>query len=295
MNPIFLRFFAAFVFLPTLFSAAVAAPPCDDPNPLRFSMAPSVKMNQLLAEYQPLIDQLEQSLGRKVVVVQPASYNTVIAEMLSGNVDLASMGPASYSIAKSRDPSITAFATWTLKGGTFIKAGSNTYNSLLVTLKVRGIHTIADLKGKSVVLSDPASTSGAVIPRAEFGESIGQPLETYFAKVGYSGSHDRSLEMLKKGYVDAAFVASQRVDDALNKGLLSANEITILWRSRPILHDPFVYRGNLCPALQEKIRQTFLNGGGDIQKLLTAFHAERFVEVNDDDYKYIRQVLSQQR
>lgn len=276
-------------------SPLLAAPACDDPNPLRFSISPTVKMNDLLAQYQPLVQQLENNLGRKVTLIQPTSYNTVIVEMLSGNIDLASMGPASYASARDRDPGITAFATWTFKGGTYVEAGSYNYHSLLVVLNKSKLKSVTDLKGKSVVLSDPASTSGAVIPREEFPAAAGNALESHFSKVSYSGSHDRSLEMLKNGYVDAAFVAAQRVDDAMRKGWLASDEVRVVWRSRPIPHDPFVLRNKLCPALQEKIRQTFFSNSSSVQRLLSSFHAERFVPVGDEDYSYIRSVLLKQK
>ena len=269
--------------------------PCDNPNPLRFSLIPRTDVAKQLEEHRPMLRRLEAVLGRKIVVIQPASYGTVIEGLLAGTVDLASMGPASYLLAKQRDPSITPFVTWTMKGGTFVKPGVHFYNALLVTRNDSGISDIAGLKGKSITLADPASTSGAVIPRQEFGELIGQRLEEYFAHVTYSGSHDRSLDALKKGYTDAAFVASPAFDEAIRQGRVDVRTWRVLWQSRPIPRDPFVYRGKLCSDLRAKIRQAFLTDTPEVRSMLSNLKAERFVTVSDDDYKGLRETIERSR
>jgi phosphonate transport system substrate-binding protein len=275
---------------------AKAAPgACDDPKPLRFSLVPRTDMAKLLEEYQPLVQLLERILDRKIAVIQPSSYGTVVEGLVAGTIDLASMGPASYSLAKNRDPSIMPFVTWTMQGGTFVKAGSHTYNSLLITRQDSDLKVIGDLKGRSLSLTDPASSSGAVIPREEFGRLIGKRLEDYFGRVIYSGSHDRSVESIRKGYSDAAFVASEHLDEVIRQGRIEARELRVLWQSDPIPHDPFVFRGKLCSPLKDKIRQAFLTDAPEIRKLLENLKADRFVPVSDQDYSKLQEVLTRGR
>ncbi len=275
-------------------SVAHATPrACEDPNPLRFSLIPRTDLAKQLEEHRPLLQHLERALGRKVSVVQASSYSTVIEGLLAGTIDLASMGPASYSIAKNRDPSITAFVSWTMQPGTFVEDGARFYNSLLITRRDSGLDSVAKLQGRNLSLTDPASTSGAVIPRAEFSAQVGVPLQDYFGQVTFSGSHDRSVEVLRKGYVDAAFVASEHLDEVIRQGRIKASEIQVLWKSRPIPHDPFVFRGKLCPDLQDKIRRAFLSESPEIKKMLTNRKAQRFIPVSDEDYKALRGILAQ--
>jgi phosphonate transport system substrate-binding protein len=272
--------------------AAAAPEPCDDPKPLRFSLVPRTELGKLLDEYRPLLDHLEKTLGRKVAVIQPSSYSTVIEGLLAGSIDLASMGPASYALAKNRDPSLMPFVTWTMQGGTFVKAGAHYYNSLLIAKQGGNLNDIASLKGRSIGLIDPASTSGAVIPREEFGRLVGKRLEDYFGQLTYSGSHDRSIEAVRKGYTDAAFVASEHLDEAIRRGRVEARELKVLWQSKPIPHDPFVYRGKLCAPLKEKIRQVFLTDSPEIRRVLANLKADRFISVTDQDYRELQDVMS---
>ena len=272
--------------------AHAAAPACDDPTPLRFSLIPRTDLARQLEDHRPLLQHLEQALGRKLMVIQPSSYSTVIEGLLAGTIDLASMGPASYSIAKNRDPSITAFVTWTMQGGTFVKGGAHTYHSLLIVRHDSGLKYIADLQGRSVSLTDPASTSGAVIPRDEFGGQVGKRLKNYFGRVTFSGSHDRSIEVVRKGYADAAFVASEHLDEAIRQGRIDAREIRVLWQSRPIPHDPIVFRGKLCPELKKRIRQAFLADSPDVRAMLANVRGERFIPVTDAEYQHLRDLLT---
>jgi len=272
--------------------AHAAAPACDDPTPLRFSLIPRTDLARQLEDHRPLLQHLEQALGRKLMVIQPSSYSTVIEGLLAGTIDLASMGPASYSIAKNRDLSITAFVTWTMQGGTFVKAGAYTYHSLLIVRHDSGLKDIADLQGRSVSLTDPASTSGAVIPRDEFGGQVGKRLKNYFGRVTFSGSHDRSIEVVRKGYADAAFVASEHLDEAIRQGRIDAREIRVLWQSRPIPHDPIVFRGKLCPELKKRIRQAFLADSPYVRAMLANVRGERFIPVTDADYQHLRDLLT---
>lgn len=276
-----------------LLAGCHAAAACDDPDPLRFSLIPRTDPVRQLAEHRPLLRHLERSLGRRVVAVQPSSYGSVIEGLLGHGIDLASMGPASYAIARNRDPSITPFATWTMQGGRYVREGAHYYHSLLIVRRDGGIHSLADLRGARVSLTDPASTSGAVLPRTEFGRRIGRRIEDFFGDVTYSGSHDRSIAGLRQGYVDAAFVASEHLDQAVRDGRIDAEAIRVLWQSGPIPHDPFVYRGRLCPELQARIRQAFLADSPDMAAMLHNLKARRFLPVGDEAYRDLRAVLSQ--
>lgn len=284
-----------FVFPLFALTSPANAAGCENPSPLRFALIPRNDTVKQLDEHRPLLVHLERALGRKIKVVQPSSYGSVIEGLLAGTIDLASMGPGSYSLARNRDPSITPIVTWTMQGGTFVKKGSDSYKSLLITRRDSGFDSIDALKRQRISLTDPASTSGGVLPRAEFGRKIGRRLEEFAGSVTYSGSHDRSIAALKKGQVDAAFVASEHLDQAIREGRIAADEILVLWESTPIPHDPFVLRGRLCPELKEKMREAFMADTVETRTMLRNLNAERFVPIGDEAYRQLREILSNEK
>ena len=145
-----------------------------------------------------------------------------------------------------------------------------------------------------MLLVDPASTSGSLIPESIFGgKVIKQPLKQYFSKVAFSGGHDLSTLAVFDGKADAAFVATHRFMNAItaSKGKMKTEDFNYLWTSPLIPQDPFVYRSTLCPELKKQIQDTFLtlDQHPDGTKYLENEYSEKFVEMKDSDYNVIRE------
>jgi phosphonate transport system substrate-binding protein len=260
---------------------------------LRFAVIPKVNkpLEILLREYQPLLQRLGTALEMPVEIVHASSYESVIDAIVSGGVDIAWLGPASYILAHQRDPRIEPFASLTISPGYFTPAGHH-YQSLLLTR--RGVATdLNALRGTQLALTDPASTSGSVVPNAEFSARVGMALPQFFSSVVYSGSHDKSLDALLDRRVDAAFVSSVRVDAYLNSGKIKRDTFTVQWHSEPIYYDPFVFSGTLCPALKERIRAAMLNGQSDLSSFLDAQEASGIVPANHAEYEPLLRMMQQ--
>lgn len=266
---------------------------CQDPHPLRFSLIPKKSMAEQLEHYRPLLNQLEKQLGRKVEIFQPTSYSSVIEGMLAGSIDIAELGAASYALAKKRNPAaIDAFATHAHVRGTFNPEGKY-YRSMLIVKSTSGLDDIPSLYGKNVNLTDPASTSGAVVPRSLFPRTVGVPLERYFSHVLYAGSHENAAQLVFNGFADAAFVASTRLDEAIASGKFRADDFRILWKSEPIPNEPTVFRANLCEPLKDQIRKVYFSNSPELNPTLVKLKATKFLPADDEDYAAIRRLVQE--
>jgi phosphonate transport system substrate-binding protein len=148
------------------------------------------------------------------------------------------------------------------------------------------------LRGSSLALVDPVSTSGAVLPRHFYSSLTKTSFEKYFGRVVYTGGHDKSAIAVASGQVDAAFVASNHLSDFIRSGKAGKDDYKVLWQSEKIPLDPFVYRGRLCAPIKEKIRKVFfVDNGTKYPALLQHLHADRFAPIADDSYKAIREIL----
>ena len=256
---------------------------------LRFSIIPTEETIQELTLYKPVIDYLSAQTGKQIEFYMPTSYASVIEAMLGGWVDIGVHGPYSYVIAHEKDPSIEVFATYAKRPGHLQEEGPG-YRGALITRKDSGLAKIEDLTGKVLGLTDPASTSGNLVPRIAVTKVIGQDLEDYFSKVVYTGGHDLSTMAVYEGKVDAAFVATHRFDNVVDRGLVALEDFNVLWSSPPIPQDPFAYRNSLCDDLKAKIRETFLTlqDVPEAKQFLDNVKSNRFVEMSDADYDIIR-------
>lgn len=268
---------------------AQAADQCEDPDSLSFSIIPTEETSQELDLYQPVVDYLEERTGKSVDFYMPTSYSSVIEAMVGGWVDVAVFGPYSYVIAKEREPSIEVFATYAKKPGHLQEEGPG-YKASLVVRADSGFDSIDSLEGAVLGLTDPASTSGNLLPRVVFTKEIDKPLEDFFSNVVYTGGHDLSTISVKEGRVDAAFVATHRFDNVIDRDLAKMDEFEVLWSSPVIPQDPFAYRGSLCDSLKREIRNTFLSlhEQSGTKEYLRNVDSNKFVPMSDSDYDIIR-------
>lgn len=270
---------------------ANAAADCTQQS-LRLAVIPKKSMEVLVREYQPLLQRLRSELQMPVEIVPMSSYESVIDAIVSGGVDIAWLGPASYLMAYQRDPRIEPFASLTIAQGFYTAAG-NHYQALLLSRRT-GAQNLDALRGASVALSDPASTSGSVVPHSEFSAALGMPLASFFGSVAYSGSHDKSLDALLAGKVDAAFVASVSVDAYLNSGKIIEDTLRVLWRSERIYYDPYVFSGRLCPALKKRIRSAMLDEQQGLSEFFTSQHATGLAPVSHAQYAPLLRMMQAQ-
>lgn len=268
-----------------------AAPPCDSPPRLRFSLVPQNDAKKDAEAFRPLLKALEIETGKPIDVIIPISYGSVVEGLVASNIDLAMLGPASYAIAKNSAPDIAAFASYSIKAGAFQEEGPF-YRSLLIVRSASKFKTQTSLKGTTLALVDPASTSGAVLPRRLYSSLVKVPLEQFFGRVVYTGGHDRSVLAVANGQVDAAFVSSFLLSSFVSDGKIKKEDYRILWQSELIPLDPFVYRGRLCEPIKETIRKVFLRKNGEeYREALEKLNAIRFSPINDESYRTILESL----
>tara|TARA_Y100000780_G_scaffold134330_1_gene120909 strand:- start:209 stop:1165 length:957 start_codon:yes stop_codon:yes gene_type:complete len=262
---------------------------CENPEALTLAIIPTEESVAELQLYKPVTDRMEKLTGKKIQFFMPTSYASVVEGLLSKFVDVAVLGPYSYVIANSKDKSIEVFATYAKRPGHMQEEGPG-YRGVLISKRGSKFTSIDSLKGSTLGLTDPGSTSGNLMPRVAFTKVIGKDLEKFFGKVVYTGSHELSSVAVVEGKVDAAFVATHRFDNVVNKGEASLDGVNILWKSDPIPQDPFVYRNTLCENIKAKIRETFLDlkGQPGAKKFLDNVKSNKFVKMSSDDYNIIR-------
>jgi phosphonate transport system substrate-binding protein len=275
---------------------------CEDPAVLRFASIPKSSTQQQGQTYRPLIRELERVLHKRVELVHSNSYGAVVEGLHAGHIDLGELGPASYAVLLDRrGPSVTAFAALSYASQAD-SATLGTYRSVLIVREDSGYRSVQDLRGKTLSLTDPLSTSGALLPIQAIRKLTGQPMESYFSRVTYAGSHLRAIEAVHKGLVGAAFVSSKRMEEYQKQQQQqqqqpqqkprTAGAMAMLWQSPPIPTDPFVYRDRLCKRVTDKIRSVFFDSSTALKPLFDALGARHFVPVSQADYQSLREAIS---
>ncbi len=257
---------------------------------LVFTMIPKKNMDEQLVEYRPLMELLSEGLGLPVGMVRSSSYESAVDALVSGAVDVAVLGPAAYIMARTRDSGVEAFTSLAVQSGNYTPAGSFYYSVLLVNSD-SDIAVSSDLQGARVALTDPSSTSGALIPKTEFVDYIDRPFADFFSGQVYAGSHDMAINALLADKVDAAFVSSSRVDEYVARGVVGPDSFRVVWKSSPLHYDPFVFRSALCEPIRQKVEKLMTTPSEKRRQFLDSQQATEITRVSHEDYRPLERLI----
>lgn len=250
---------------------------------IRLGLAPDEDSAAVLAKYEPFVEYLSQATGLTVEPFVGADYTAVIEALNSGHLDVAWFGPSEYILAtEAVGGGVEAFASATQAEGTI------PYRTSFIVRADSGIDSLEDMEGKSLAFTDPASTSGHIFGRYSLVQEGYDP-EEYFSQVIYSGSHDACLLAVVNGQVDVAAVSSRKIPGFIDSGLISEDDIKVVYESVEIPPDPITYRADLSEDLKEKLQSAFLSDSPDLAASLDGTGFAGFAPVEDADYDLVRE------
>lgn len=264
---------------------------------LTFALVQTQEMSVLSDQWDEALTYVSEQVGADISFFATTSYSSVIESMLSDFVDFAKLGPNAYILATKHSGGKIVPIVATARGATmFYDQPCACYFGTLITKRGSGLDTIESLKGKTVALVDPASTSGNALPRALFPEAAGvEDIEDFFGEVFYSGSHSASALAVYSGRADAAFVSETTLERVIEEGKMANDDLNYLWRSPKIASDVIVVNtATVSPEKLQSLRNAFVNmietEAGKSVLEQTGYAA--FVPAEDSDYDPIRKILA---
>jgi phosphonate transport system substrate-binding protein len=251
--------------------------------------------------YRPLVNYLKNKMGDsrlKISLRHLPSYEDVVSEFMSGNVNAAFFGSTTYGIVHAK-LGVAAIARPE-------KKGVSQYRGLIFTRVDSGIKNWQDLKGKSFSMIR-ATTAADIFPRLFLKRHGVDNIEKFLGKIRYAGSHDASVEMVLNGTVDAGAAKDLMFEKMALENPRIKKELVILGASLPVPENALVIRRNLdivcynchfnllgrlkekdvlCGYFQQKLQDALLNldRTPEGQEVLMNLGADRFLLTTDDDY-----------
>jgi phosphonate transport system substrate-binding protein len=266
-------------------------------KPLTFAIIQSEEMSQLGARWDSTLKYVAKQVGTDVNFYATNSYAAVVEGMLSGFVHIGKLGANIYIVAEKKSGgTIVPIVAAARPANMFSPEPCACYHATLITKKGSGLNTLASLKGKTVALVEPASTSGSTLPRVLFPKEInGVKLEDYFGRVFYSGSHSASALAVHSGKADAAFVSESTLERVLTQRNIAKDELVYLWRSPRIPIDVVTVNTKyVSPEMVKKLQAAF-NGMKDTEegrKILKDTKYAEFSIAKDSDFEDLRRILA---
>ncbi|KQT19829.1 phosphonate ABC transporter substrate-binding protein [Methylobacterium sp. Leaf399] len=232
---------------------------------LTLAVIPAENASGTSDRYAPLTAYLTKSLGVPVKLRIANDYAAVIESQRAGNAQLAFYGPASFARAVMTGVKVEPIVNQTHD------TGALGYYSVIYVRADSPYKTIADLKGKNLALVDPNSTSGNQAPRF-FLHKAGYPVDAFFGKTVYAGSHENAVLALVQGTVDAAANLYNTDTDTMvtrmaAKGMLkkpdgsamTQADFRVVFKSDFLPEGPFAMLASLPDDLKAKVRQALVD------------------------------------
>ncbi len=243
---------------------------------LRVSAIPDEAPTELIRKFKPLGEYLEQQLGMPVKFTPVSDYAAVVESLASDRLDLAWLG--GYTFVQTR-----------LKTGDAIplvqREQDEQFTSKFITADPE-VKSLADLKGKTFAFGSVSSTSGSLMPRY-FMLKDGIEPEQYFKRIAYSGAHDATAAWVEAGKADAGVLNASVWDKLVAAGKVDTAKVRVISTTPPYYDYNWTVRGNLDPALVEKIKAAFLAldpANPEHKAILDLQAASRFIETKPENY-----------
>lgn len=198
-----------------------------------------------IARNQPYADYLSRELGVPVKMIRGTDYAAVIEAMRSGHVQIASVGPAAYALARKVMGDEIAPVAVTLD-----QDGNLGYYSVIAVRADSPYQTLEDIKGKSFAFADPNSTSGYAVPSYYLSTELKTSADDYFSEVAFSGGHEQSVMALVNGTFEAVAThwrneTAGNIQTMEKKGLIQPGSTRIIWTSPVIPNTPVMINTTL--------------------------------------------------
>lgn len=220
---------------------------------INFGIISTEATQNLKADWQPLLDDLEKKTGFKVKAFFAPDYAGIIEGMRFGKVQVAWLGNKSAMEAVDRANG-EVFAQMVNADGT------QGYYSHLIVHRDSPINTLDDVlkSGKSLSFGngDPNSTSGFLVPGFYvFSQNKLDP-KTLF-KVVRNANHESNALAVANKQVDVATNNSENLEKIQQRQPEKFKDIKIIWTSPLIPLDPLVMHKEVPEATKAKIKDFF--------------------------------------
>ena len=265
-----------------LTGAAGAQEKAGDKPPLVFTGIPDQDESRLVERFGKVARYLEDKLGVPVRYVPVKSYPAAVTAFTNGQVQLAWFGGFTGVQARKAVPGSQAIAQG---------AEDAAFRFDLIANAGTGLTPSADfpkaIAGKTFTFGARASTSGRLMPEYTIRQAFpGQSPEQVFSRVGFSGDHSRTIQLVQSGAFEIGVVDYSVWDLDSKAGKVDPKAVSVIWQSPPFPDYQWTVRGDVDKTygagFTEKLRGA-LTGITD-PAILEPFGRSKFIPVSNDAY-----------
>jgi phosphonate transport system substrate-binding protein len=252
-----------------------------------FTAIPDEDESRLRQRFNKVANYLEKQLGITVKYIPVKSYAAAVAAFRNDQVQLAWFGGLSGVRAR-----ILVSGSEAIAQGFEDQAFFNYFIAHSSTGLKRSDEFPKDIAGKIFTFGSKGSTSGRLIPEFHIRENLKKSPNDVFQKVGFSGNHSRTIQLVQSGAYQVGAVNSKVWDNEMKAGLIDPEKISIIWKTPPYPNYQWSIRGDVDErwgaGFKSRVKEVLLNIKDP--DLLASFPRTSFVPASNSDYQPILDV-----
>ena len=255
---------------------------------LVFTAIPDEDETRLVERFTAYAKYFEAKLGVPVKYLPVKSYPAAVTAFTNNQVQFAWFGGLSGVQARLAVPGADAIAQ-----GAEDVAFKSYFIANTSTKLEAGREVPTAIEGRTFTFGARGSTSGRLFPEFFLRQALGgRDPEKIFSRVGFSGDHSRTIQLVQSGAYEVGVVNHLVWEQELKSGKVDPKLVTAIWETPTYPDYHWVVRGDVettfGAGFKEKLRAVIL--GIDDPKLLAIFDRSKFIAAKNDDYKAIEEV-----
>lgn len=261
---------------------AEAADKQADKPPLVFTGIPDQDESRLVERFGRVAAYLQKELGVPVTYIPVKNYPAAVTAFTNGQVQLAWFGGFTGVQARKAVPGSRAIAQG---------AEDAAFKTYFIANTKTGLEKTKDFPkdsaGKTFTFGSRASTSGRLMPESFIRQAFpGKTPEQVYSRVGFSGDHSRTIQLVQSGAFEVGAVDYSVWDLDRKAGKVDEGAVKVIWESPPFPDYQWTLRGDVNRTYGEgftdKLKQALI--GVTDPAILEPFGRSRFIPVTDEAY-----------
>jgi phosphonate transport system substrate-binding protein len=254
---------------------------------LVFTAIPDEDETRLVERFTQYAKYFENKLGVAVKYLPVKSYPAAVTAFTNNQVQFAWFGGLTGVQARLAVPGSQAIAQG---------AEDVAFKSYIIAHASTGLKLSKDfpkdIEGKTFTFGARASTSGRLFPEYFIRQALGKEPEKVFSRVGYSGDHSRTIQLVQSGAYQVGVLNHLVWDQEVKSGKVDVKSVAVIWETPTYPDYHWVARGDIDKTFgagfTARLQVAIL--GVDDPKLLAIFDRTKFIPAKNDDYKAIEDV-----
>jgi phosphate/phosphite/phosphonate ABC transporter binding protein len=214
--------------------------------------------NNRIKNIEPFAKHFSEVTGHPVKVRSYGSVHALIDGMKNSEAHIVFINTFGYMLLREQSSAYSIAAALHVP-----ETARSTYQTAIVSNVKTNIRALKDITHQnikpSLLLVNPGSTSGNLIPRLAFtGIGITEP-EKFFSTIEYAKNHALTLQNVIDGKADIGAFGIEEYHKAVEKDSSVRNMVNLIWESDPIPLGPAVYSKELSKEISQKLVASLLN------------------------------------